>query len=130
MGNNWSQSEAVRTVDIQASMYCKKADNGAGFMNTFSYCPDYKNQKCIQNSYLFINLWMKCISGNPIEGWQLDIDRDCNAKVAKKTACPLTFVPFKDMPNKIITKQANLGQNEKCTITLDATDSVARVTFT
>ena len=87
----------------------------------------YKN---FHFSYLFINLWMKCISGNPIEGWQLDIDRDCNAKVAKKTACPLTFVPFKDMPNKIITKQANLGQNEKCTITLDATDSVARVTFT
>ena len=43
---------------------------------------------------------MKCISGAPIEGWQLDIDRDCNAKVAKKAACPLTFVSFTNMPNK------------------------------
>ena len=76
-----------------------------------------------------MNLYMKCISMTPIPGWQLDIDNDCNAKVAKASACPSTFVSYKGMPNKVITKQANLSQNEKCTITLDATDSVARVSF-
>ena len=41
---------------------------------------------------------MKCTSGNPIEGWQLDIDNDCNAEVAKATACPQEFVAYEGMP--------------------------------
>ena len=44
MGNNWGVSLQTKVIDKQACMYCKRADVGAGFMNTFSYCPDYKNQ--------------------------------------------------------------------------------------
>ena len=55
MGQNFGKSLATPVPDTQACMYCKRADVGAGFMNTFSYCPDYNNQKCIQNWYLYIN---------------------------------------------------------------------------
>ncbi len=41
-------------TDAQACLYCKRADMGASFMNTFSYCPDKENEKCIRNMYLFI----------------------------------------------------------------------------
>ena len=39
MGNNWVRSSGT-TDDKQACMYCKRADDGAGFMNTFSFCPE------------------------------------------------------------------------------------------
>ena len=104
MGNNFGKSLAVPVTDIQACMYCKRADVGAGFMNTFSYCPDYKNQKCIQNWYMYINQYMKCVSGPPVEGWKIDIDNDCNAVVASATACPAEFVAYEGMPQKIVNK--------------------------
>ena len=47
-------SSVAAQTDAQACLYCKRADMNASFMNTFSYCPDKANEKCIRNKYLFI----------------------------------------------------------------------------
>ena len=44
MGNSWIRNTDNLTNDKQACMYCKRADVGAGYMNTFSYCPDLQNR--------------------------------------------------------------------------------------
>ena len=43
--------------DKQACMYCKRADAGAAFMTSYSYCPDYKNEACVPNYWLYVNPW-------------------------------------------------------------------------
>ena len=110
-------------------MYCKRADSNAGYMTTFSYCPDDLNQKCIMNYWLFINAPQICLK-NAIDGWNLDIDEDCKSKAAQASVCPTTFVSD---PEKIGTTVAPrsvvLGENTRCTIEVDATDAVARITF-
>ena len=53
---------------------------------------------------------MKCVT-TPVDGWQLDIDRDCNAEVASIKACPNEFVAYDGMPQKIVRKKATLGTN-------------------
>ena len=40
--------------DLQACMYCKRADTNAGFMTTFSYCGDIQAQHCIKNFWEYI----------------------------------------------------------------------------
>ena len=119
MGNNFVK-ELEHTSDKQACMYCKRADTGAGYMNTFEYCPTFGNKQCIRNYYLYINQWMKC-TDTTIPGWMLDIDENCDAEIAKQGSCPSEFVSYTGMPTKRIIKKASLGLNQKCTISLDAT---------
>ena len=42
-------------ADIQACMYCKRADTDAGYMSSFSYCADEDDQRCIKNFWEYIH---------------------------------------------------------------------------
>ena len=118
----------VYVEDKQACMYCKRADQNAAFMTTYAYCPDYKNEKCLANYWLYVNPWMKCVNGQPTDGWQLDIDEDCKAEEVNLGQCPEEYVSYEGS-SKALVKNPNLGQNKKCTISIDATQATARVTF-
>ena len=97
-------------------------------MTTYSYCPDYKNQKCIKNYYMYINPYLKCASGYPVDGWMLDVDKDCEAEEVNVGQCPKEYVSYEGRPVEK-ARSYNLGVNKKCTISVDATKRVARVTF-
>ena len=107
-------NEKVYKEDKQACMYCKFADNHAGFMTTYSYCDDDFDQKCIQNFWLYINPWEKCIK-YPISGWEVDLDEDCESKFASRGVCPPDFVALTDFRKKI-TFSKSIPPNTKCTI--------------
>ncbi len=78
---------------------------------------------------MYVNWWLKCASGYPRDGWMLDIDKDCEAKEVNAGQCPEEFVSYEGMPSKPLVKSPTLGTNKKCTVSIDATQGVARVTF-
>ena len=45
---------AAAVEDLQACMYCKRADTNAGYMASFSYCPDSEDQRCLKNFWEYI----------------------------------------------------------------------------
>ena len=60
----------------QTCLNCKRKDTNAGFLYSYSYCPDKDNEKCIADYWNFIS--SDC-TGEVKDGWQLDIDKDCAA---------------------------------------------------
>uniref|UniRef100_A0A7S3IDL5 Uncharacterized protein n=1 Tax=Strombidium inclinatum TaxID=197538 RepID=A0A7S3IDL5_9SPIT len=62
-----------------------------------------------------------------IPGWQLDIDSDCEAE-EDRTACQ-DFISTENFFGVETRKKVTLKDNAKCTIMVDATAAVGRVTF-
>ena len=110
-------------------MYCKRADVNAGYLTTYTYCPDVDNERCIKNFDEYVNPEEQCIIDLK-EGWQLDIDADCGAVDATPGLCPSEFITSEALTGTNLgRKTVLLSENTKCTIMLDATASVGRVTF-
>ena len=125
---------ASAATDRQACMYCKRADTKSGFLNSFTYCPDKEAETCIQNFGDYIQQGKKCIKDTK-DGWELDIDKDCNAETVQAPACISSFTappPNDDgTPTKVIPiTNKILPENGKCTMKIDATAQVARVKLT
>ena len=116
-------------TDLQACMYCKRADTNAGYMTSFSYCPDNQDQKCIKNFWEYIQPQMQCVSTTK-DGWTIDIDGDCAASTAAVGICPTGYVGTTTTQGTTLPpKNVVLGVNTKCTIRVDANEALARVTF-
>ena len=62
-----------------------------------------------------------------IPGWMIDVDADCESS-EKKYTCP-SFVsdPSKYGVNETVKTNLTLGAGSQCTMTIDATQAVARV---
>ena len=115
--------------DLQACMYCKRADIKSGYMHSFSYCGDPDEQKCILNSWQYIDQALLCET-DLIDGWLLDIDVDCEAELAPVSSCPASFVStIEEIDDAVPVKNVALSENTKCTMVIDATEAVARVTI-
>ena len=119
---------ASALADKQACMNCKRADTNAGFMTSFSYCGDKEDQRCLQNFEEYINPEMQCISRMK-DGWQLDLEEDCEAQQAALGVCPEFNSEAVDYGTSLPAKMVNLGENQMCTIMVDATDGVGRLKF-
>ena len=116
-------------TDKQACMYCKRADTNAGYMTSFSYCPDNQDEKCIQNFWEYIQPQMQCVSTTK-DGWTIDIDGDCAAQESAPGICPTGFVGTESQFGVTLPpKNVVLGENTKCTIRIDANEALARVVF-
>ena len=64
-------SALVSVEASQTCMYCKRMDTMSGFLYSYSYCPAVDDEKCLADSWNYIN--SQC--GEPlVEGWQLDIE--------------------------------------------------------
>ena len=119
----------VAKDDFQACMYCKRSDTNSGYMTSFSYCGDAQDQRCIQNFEDYINPELQCV-GKIQEGWLLDIDVDCKAQNAAPGLCPGDFIASRTQYGTSLPyRTVLLGENTKCTMMIDATNAVARVTF-
>ena len=124
-----AQTEEKKNPDKQACMYCKRADTNAGYMNSFSFCPDEDNEKCFRNFWLYINGGQKC-KKSVKDGWTLDVDEDCISAESTTACSSLSFVSDEEKVGDTIPRRSvALGENTKCTFEIDATDAVARITF-
>ena len=52
----------IAETDIQACMYCKRADTRSGYGVSFSYCGDSQYEKCYKNFWEYINPSLQCVS--------------------------------------------------------------------
>ena len=61
----------------------------------------------------------------------IDIDSDCGAETAGPNLCPSEFISSDSLYGVTLpSKPVLLAENQKCTIMIDATNAVGRVTFT
>ena len=67
-------------------MYCKRSDTQAGFLTSFTYCPDKEAEVCIKNFSEYIQQGKQCIQETK-DGWMLDITKDCNTTPAETKMC-------------------------------------------
>ena len=119
---------ALGAEDIQACMHCKRADSGSGFGVSYSYCPDFQDEKCFKNFGEYLNPSQLCVS-EVIEGYMLDIDANCKAKDVDAVNCP-SFESSEELYGTILpAKSIRLGENEKCTVKVDGTNALAKVSF-
>ena len=96
----------------------------SGFLYSYSYCPtaDGESDKCIEDAWNYIN--SQC-SLDLKEGWELDIINDCKSS---RQIC------FEFESNSLAAGQprsstVDLGINSYCTIRVDASKFVGRITF-
>ena len=45
----------------QQCLYCKRVDTNAGFLFSYSYCPDTDASKCIQDYWNYIGNNFECV---------------------------------------------------------------------
>ena len=109
-------------------MFCKRADSGSGFGVSFSFCPDFQDEKCYKNFGEYLNPSQLCVS-QVIEGYKLDIDANCKATMVDPQNCP-SFESSEALYGKTLeTKSIRLGVNQKCTLKVDGSNALAKVSF-
>ena len=116
-------------VSVEASqtcLYCKRVDTNAGFLYSYSYCPDQKNERCLADAWNYVNPNMQCLTDLK-EGWTLDIDNDCFVR-DDPGACK-NFESSQEFYGTYVNSTLTLKDNSKCTIAVDATAAPARVIF-
>ena len=113
-----------QVLSSQTCLYCKRKDTNAGFLFTYSFCSDSADQKCIADSWNYINPKKKCLN-ELVPGWQLDIDNDCESE-DDPGSCQ-NFVSSKEFKGEWFNVTETIPSNSKCTISLDATAAVGRV---
>ena len=100
---------------------CKLRDGRASFLYSFNYCEE--TDLCLADEWNYINAWCPT---KWIPGWQLDIDADCASKVEIGKCLPV--VSSKDMAP--FTQEYSLVKGGQCSIDVDATKAMARLSFT
>ena len=103
-------------------LYCKKMDSFNSFMYSYSYCKSA--DRCLEQQWNYVNQY--CTT-NWKEGWLLDIDEDCEADEAIGVC--KTFVATEGVEKRSYPT-ATLQAGQKCTITIDASQSLARLHLT
>ena len=108
------------TANITNCLSCKLKDSKSSFTESYSYCT--KDHTCLKDEWNFVNAW--CPS-KWVPGWQLNIDKDCGA-----VDYPMNCLPIFASQNQVaIQVDYTLPPAGQCTITIDATQSMARVKF-
>ena len=109
---------------------CKLQDTNAGFLYSYSYC----NDKIIDEEICQPDLWnvispkAKCAQVENFKpGWQLDIFDDC--EVEENIGRCQNFDSNPEFEGVYINVTRTLGDNEMCTIRVNATAFTARVVF-
>ena len=109
----------------QTCLYCKRMDTNAGFLYSYQYCES--EDLCILDSWNLINLKETCTT-TPIDGYTLDIDNNCLAGVAKCGSF-ISSESAKGTEQIKYDKFTIVGNNQKCTIEVDATAFPAHIRF-
>ena len=98
--------------------YCKLMDTYSGFLYNYGYCKS--TDTCVLDVWNHPNQWC---DDAWIDGYTLDLTSGCGAGIA---ICQ-PFVSSELYNGKNMTGTRTLGAGEMCTISIDATNHVARV---
>ena len=104
----------------QSCMYCKHQDTLSGFMTSFSYCG--QTDECLQDLWNYIN---RDCNSEWITSKELQLSQ-CNPV---EISCP-DFVSDTTKYQTWDNKTWSLTEGAMCTVSVDATQAIARVTFT
>ena len=102
-----------------ACMYCRRLDEGAGFLVTFSFCQ--QTDICLQNAWNYIT--RECPAG-----WERGNSYELEYCQPDEISCP-EYVSTEEKYQIYDNKTWSLSQGSMCNIKIDATDGVARVIF-
>ena len=102
-----------------ACMYCRRLDQGAGLLVTFSYCN--QTDICLQNAWNYIT---RDCQGGWVRGNSYELDF-CQPD---EISCP-EYVSTTDKYQVYDNKTWSLSQGGQCTVKVDASEGVARVIF-
>ena len=103
----------------QECLYCRKNDMKAGFLVSFSYCK--QSNTCLQDSWNYLT--RPCAGG-----WKRGRDYELDDCDPDEINCP-EFVSSPELFQTYQNYSWNLAAGGKCTVTVDATEGVARVSF-
>ena len=102
-----------------ACMNCRRQDEGAGLLVTFSYCN--QTDICLQNAWNYIQ--RDCV-----DGWQRGSSYELEYCQPDVISCP-EYVSTPEKYQIYDNKTWSLSQGGMCYIKIDATEGVARVIF-
>ena len=112
----------IAMVSAEASsacLYCRRVDQGAGLLVTFSYCN--QTDECLQNQWNYI-------TRDCTDGWVRGNSYELDYCQPLQIECP-EFTSNADKFQQYTNKTWSLGQGASCIVRVNATDAVARVIF-
>ena len=110
---------AVAVEGTQQCLYCRRQDQRAGFLVSYSYCE--KDDYCLKDAWNYIN---KGCDG----GWRQGSQYELSFCKPEDHECP-TYVATREDHQEYKNSTWSLAEGEQCTVTIDATESVGRVIF-
>ena len=116
---NTPAKEVKKTAPSPSCLYCRRMDNNAGFLVTYSYCN--QTDECLMDSWNYINRDCK-------DGWERGSSYDLKQCRPEPISCP----EFKSNPAKYGTYENttwSLAAGGKCTVKINADQGLARVIF-
>ena len=102
-------------------LYCKKTDQGATFMTSYSYCAEL--EECLANAWNYLD---RPCQGGWNRGKSLTID-SCEAEEASRE-CP-SFTSTKELRGQTQSTTWSLQSGTYCDVNIDAEQFVGRATF-
>ena len=116
----------VNCQGIATCLYCKRVDTDAGFLYSYSYCPDLEEEVCQQDPWNYIGAGLQC-AGTMKPGYMLHIDEDCGA-TDQGGNCQ-DFDGDEIFNGQYSNRSFTLQPGEKCSVTVDASNATSRVIF-
>ena len=110
---------AASAAASQQCLYCRRQDQQAGFLVSYSYCNS--TQTCLKDAWNYIS---RTCSDGWKRGREVLLD-DCEPD---NTNCP-SYTSSQEKYQNYENQTWSLAMGAKCTITIDATEGVARVIF-
>ena len=110
---------AASAAASQQCLYCRRQDMQAGFLVSYSYCN--ATQTCLKDAWNYISRTCQ-------DGWKRGRDvllDDCEPEL---TNCP-SYTANPEKRQSYENQTWSLANGSKCTVTIDATEDVARVIF-
>jgi hypothetical protein len=112
-------TEKKEVTPSQPCLYCRRMDNNAGFLVSYSYCN--QTDECLMDAWNYINRPCK-------DDWK----RGSNYELAACNAETITCPEFKSSPEKYGTYENvtwSLAAGGKCDVKVNANKGIARVIF-
>ena len=106
---------------LKNCLYCKKTDQGATYMTSYSYCA--QQEECLANAWNYLD---RPCEGGWKRGKYLTIDK-CEADEASRE-CP-SFTSTKDFRGLEQSTTWSLQSGTYCDVNIDAEQFVGRATF-
>ena len=113
----------IVSAQSETCLYCKRQDSTSAFMHSYSYCVD--RDTCLADEIMYINQF--CTT-TWLNGWQVNIIEDCEAEYQYGVCEP--FLSSPELYGEPASNSSRtLPPGGYCTVYIDASDAVARVTF-